>query len=533
MAMSQWRVAMDRIQELLRLHRMGAGCREVARLLRMGPVQERVYREALKKAGLFDGNPEDLPSLETLKAAVIEYRPPKPAPQQASSVERWTDQVKKMLERKAEPTAIFDALRLDEKEFQGSLWAVKRLCARLKRAMPPRAEDVAIPVVTAPGEVAQVDFGYVGKLYDPERGQLRRAWVFIMVLGFSRHMFARVVFDQRQETWLELHALAFEHFGGSVETLVPDNLRAAVVRAAFGVSKQPELNKSYRELARHYGIKIDPTPPYQPEKKGKVESAVKYIKHNFFKPRSFSDIQDCNRQLFEWVMKIAGMRVHGTTREQPLVNFERQERAALRPLPARRFELVVWAKVRVRIDCLFHFERHFYPVPWRFMDKPIWVRATPRRLEVFCEDVLVITHDRGRPVPREVLDQCLPEHRADLRYRSRRHWEKQADLLGQETGALIREVFDSDDELSLLRTVQAMVRLLAKHPERAEGASHRARFYASYTYTALRDMLRKGLDLQPLPTAMLPMHGTLPMPRYARQVSELMQLPLELSHEPN
>lgn len=532
--MSQWRVAMDRIQELLRLHRMGTGCRKVAKLLKMGPVQEKEYRQALMKAGLFEGSPEDLPSLEKLKAAVIEYRPPKLAPQQASSVERWTGQVQEMLEKRAEPTAIYDALRLKESEFQGSLWAVRRLCARLRRAMPPRAEDVTIPVVTAPGEVAQVDFGYVGKLYDPDRGQLRRAWVFVMVLGFSRHMFARVVFDQRQETWLELHTLAFEHFGGSVETLVPDNLKAAVVRAAFGVSKQPELNRSYRELARHYGIKIDPTPPYQPEKKGKVESAVKYIKRNFFRPRSFADVQECNRQLGEWVMKIAGLRVHGTTREQPLVTFELQERAALRPLPAMRFQPIVWFRPTIRTDCLFHFERHFYPVPWRFMDKDdVWVRAMPRRLEVLCDDETIITHERGKAVPREIMDQCLPEHRADLRHRSRSFWEERADRLGPETGAFIREVFDSDDVLSLLRTVQAMVRLLENHPERAEGASRRARFYASYGYGALKDMLRKGLDLQPLPTTVAPMHGKLPAPRYARKVSELMQLPLEMSHEPN
>jgi len=71
---------------------------------------------------------------------------------------------------------------------------------------------------------------------------------------------------------------AFEHFGGVVETVVPDNLKAAVVRAAFGLSDEPALNRSYRELARHYGFNVDPTPPYQPEKKGGVESSVKYGK---------------------------------------------------------------------------------------------------------------------------------------------------------------------------------------------------------------------------------------------------------------
>lgn len=93
-----------------------------------------------------------------------------------------------MLERGAIPTAIFDRLRLEHDAFQGSLSAIKRLCTRLQQSVGIRAEDVAIPVQTAPGEVAQVDFGYVGRLYDPVEGRIRRAWVFVMVLGYSRPM---------------------------------------------------------------------------------------------------------------------------------------------------------------------------------------------------------------------------------------------------------------------------------------------------------------------------------------------------------
>jgi transposase len=95
---------------------------------------------------------------------------------------------------------------------------------------------VAIPVVTGAGEIAQVDFGYVGQLWDPACGRLRKAWVFVMVLAHSRHQFARVVFDQRTETWIALHQQAFQAFDGTPRTLVPDNLKAAVIHAAFGVS---------------------------------------------------------------------------------------------------------------------------------------------------------------------------------------------------------------------------------------------------------------------------------------------------------
>jgi len=220
-----------------------------------------------------------------------------------------------MQELGAKPVAIFDRLRLEHKDFSGSLSAIKRMWRRLEVEHGPRAEAVAIPVETAPGQVAQVDFGDVGKLYDPASRVLRRAYVFVMVLGYSRHMFAQIVFDQSTETWMRLHVEAFDYFGGVPAVIVPDNLKAAVIRAAFAVDDKSVLNRSYRELARHHGFKIDPTPPYTPEHKGKVESAVKYVKHNFMRARDELDVGVLRRQLGEWLVEIAGKRTHGTTRE--------------------------------------------------------------------------------------------------------------------------------------------------------------------------------------------------------------------------
>ena len=129
---------------------------------------------------------------------------------------------------------------------------------------------MAIPVETRPGEVAQVDFGHVGKPFDPVERVMRHHEDVrvVLVLGHSRHMVARLVFDQKVATWLRLHIEAFvEDLGGVQEVVVPDNLKSAVVRAAFGVGGATALNRSYRELARHYGFKVDPAPIYQPKKK--------------------------------------------------------------------------------------------------------------------------------------------------------------------------------------------------------------------------------------------------------------------------
>ena len=304
------RLDMHTLQEFVRLARMGTGFRATARMVRISPNTEREYRKALEAAGLLAGDPNDLPELATLQAALEKHRPTKLAPQQESSVERWTAEVKAMQELGAKPVAIFDRLRLEHHDFAGSLSAIKRMYRRLEAEHGPRAEAVAIPVETAPGQVAQVDFGDVGKLYDPATRVLRRAYVFVMVLGYSRHMFAQIVFDQSTETWVRLHIEAFEYFGGVPAVLVPDNLKAAVIRAAFAIDDKSVLNRSYRELARHYGFKIDPTPPYTPEHKGKVESAVKYVKYNFMRALDELDVGVLRPQLAQWLAEIAERLEH-------------------------------------------------------------------------------------------------------------------------------------------------------------------------------------------------------------------------------
>jgi transposase len=532
--MSRQAIEMHRLQELVRLHRMAAGKREVARVLRISPNTERQYRQALDAAGLLSGPIEELPTVATLKAAVEQALPPKRSPQQLSSIDSWTEAIVRMLERDAQPQAIYDCLRLTEPTFAGSLSAVKRLVQRLRGAQDVRPEDVAIPVRTAPGEIAQVDFGYVGQLYDGGAGVLRRAWVFVMVLAHSRHLFARVVFDQRTETWLRLHAEAFAAFGGVVETVVPDNLKAAVVRAAFGLADSPALNRSYAELARHYGFKVDPAPPRDPAKKGRVESGVKYVKRNFFQPRDFAEaeIPEVNRELERWVAEIAGRRVHGSTGRRPLEVFAADERSTLRPLPARPYEPVEWRRARVHPDSHIAFDRRIYPVPWRLIGRELWVRATPSTVAVYADDERVATHQRGVPVPPEVVDQYLPPERASLRHRSRGYWLERADRLGEEVGILIREIFAAEDVLSHLRTVQAIVTHLEQFPPaRARAACARARHYGNLTYRGVRDILRQGLDRESLART-TPAEAPPERPRFARPVQELLRLiPQEVPDE--
>lgn len=529
---------MHRLQELVRLHRMGTQVREIARLLRMSPNTERDYRQMLAAAGLLDGPEQELPSLEVLKAAVeAARRPAGRPPQERSSIEQWEGRVQELLKLGLTAQPIYDRLRLDEPDFRGSYWSVRRMCRRFKRERGVQAWEVAIPVSTAPGEIAQVDFGYVGKLMCPVQHVLRRAWVFVMSLGHSRHMYAEVVFDQRTETWLALHERAFTFFGGVPATLVPDNLKAAVIRAAFAVDATVALNRSYRELAQHYGFKVDPTPPYSPEKKGKVESAVKYVKRNALAGRHGEALDSVNASLKRWLVEIAGQRTHGSTGRKPLEVFTDVELPMLRPLPTKPYEAVIWKEAKVHQDSHVCFDKRLYSVPWRWVGSRVWVRANRHTVTILGDDVRIATHRRRGPGRCSTMASHLPEHRRELRHRSTDYWQERAARIGPETGKLIEEIFASDDVLSQLRKVQAIVTHLETHPvQRAEAASKRARFFGTYSYGGIKAILRKALDLEPLPMIVTPLTSPGEPPRYARSISDLVAHKLqqeEVRYEPH
>lgn len=147
---------MDRLQELVRLHRMGTGEREVARILKMSPTTERAYRNALVDEGLLAGPPEDVPLLEVLRAAVEKRLPASIPPQMISTVDDLRERIVELAERGLKPQAIYDRLRLDDPTLTASYYAVRAAWRRWRKARGVRAEDVAIAVETAAGEQCSI-----------------------------------------------------------------------------------------------------------------------------------------------------------------------------------------------------------------------------------------------------------------------------------------------------------------------------------------------------------------------------------------
>jgi transposase len=148
------------------------------------------------------------------------------------------------------------------------------------------APDASSRLDFEPGEAAQVDFGRGPDFVDVLSGLVIKTWFFVMTLAFSRHQYAEFVLDQTVETWLSCHRRAFEWFGGVAARIIIDNPKCAITRCC---STDPTAQRAYAECAEAYGFKISPCPPRDPQKKGIVESGVKYIKRAFVPLREFRE----------------------------------------------------------------------------------------------------------------------------------------------------------------------------------------------------------------------------------------------------
>ena len=206
----------------------------------------------------------------------------------------------------------------------------------LQRALAPdrqakRAAQLAtVRFETAPGHQLQIDFG---ERRVPIAGVETRVQFFVAVLGFSRRLYVRAFLSQRHDDWREGLAGAFRHFGGVPQTVLVDNAGALVV-GRDSTTQTARLHPAFAAFCDDWRVAARVCRPYRARTKGKTESGVGYVKHNAIAGRAFASFAALEAHLAAWMVE-ADQRIHGTTREQPMARFEREERAALRPLPAR------------------------------------------------------------------------------------------------------------------------------------------------------------------------------------------------------
>jgi len=492
---------------LIRHLQAGESDRQTAEALHLTRKTVGKYRAWAMQRDLLKGalpTPEELAQwLEQDRATSAPWRVP-------SSVEPYRVVVTDLRQRGVEIATVFQRLR-DEHGYRGSYASVHRFV----RSLEPPAPDVTIRIERPPGEEAQVDFGYAGLMLDGQ-GQRHRAWAFVMTLSYSRHQYAEFVFDQTVETWLLLHQHAFEYFGGVPRKVVIDNLKAGIVKACFD---DPQVQRAYRDCAEHYGFLIAPCRVRQPQEKGKVESGVHYLERSFLAGRDVARLSDNNVKVLGWVEQIAGVRLHGTTRWQPLVQFQQVERATLLPLPSTPFELATWKQVKLHRDCHVQFGRAYYSAPFRYVGQTLWLRGDARTVRLYADYTLVATHPRALTPGQRVTNlDHLPADKADALTLTPERCRDEATQIGPATAQVVQQLLD-EQPLDRLRSVRKLLRLAQTYtPTRLEQACARALHFETVSYISVKQILQNGLEADETPTA-IPAPD---WPQFARTPRELL-----------
>ena len=352
-----------------------------------------------------------------------------------------------------------------------------------------------------PGDEAQIDYGFLGSWLDPVTEKIRRVWAFVMVLACSRHMFVRPVFSLNALSWAETHVAAFEFFGGVPARLVPDNLRTGVDRPDL---YDPKINRSYAELAEHYGCLVDPARAFKPKDKARVERPMPYVRDSFWRGRTWSSLEEMQDAAVAWCTDVAGRRSHRSLDGvAPGVVFETVERPALGPLAHLRFEAAAWSRPKVAPDCHIAVAGCLYSVPWRLLGTNVDARLSARRLEVFVAAELVKTHvrvERGRSTD---MGDYPPEKIAFFQ-RTPTWCRRQAAEHGPNVAAVVDELL-TVNALHRLRAVQGIVGLATKHtPARLDAACARALRVGDPSYRTIRGILTAGTETVDQPVSVAP-----------------------------
>jgi transposase len=315
--------------------------------------------------------------------------------------DEWWQEARSLYTGPAAGNAVVVQRLLSARGLAVSVRTLERAVADIRREQRV-AQLATVRVETAPGDQLQIDFGQ-------KRLQIAgvrvRIFLLVAVLSYSRRLFVKALLNERGDDWREGIAAAFTHFGGLPRTLLGDNARALVLgrdRATGTVSFHP----TYLAFCRDWDVQPRACAPYRARTKGKTEAGVKYVKRNALADQAFDSFGALEQHLAEWIT-IADQRCHGTTREAPMVRFERDERTALRALPLRALPpRTQRLRRRVALDAFVDVDTVRYSVPHRLVRDHVEVVVEDHRVRIFHGAELVATHARSTEPFARVVDMA-------------------------------------------------------------------------------------------------------------------------------
>lgn len=490
------RLSMRRVREILRLIRDAeVPARAVARQL---GVAASTVRETVRR---FEASGMEWPLPAALSDAVLESRLYGPAGSKQGHRRRaepdWAA-VNRELKRKH---VTLQVLWDEYIELHPDGYRYSRFCELY------RGWEARLPVTMRQNHVGgdRLFVDYAGDtvpvVVDRLTGEIRDAHIFVAVMAASSLSFACATWTETLQDWSDAHVRAFAFFGGAARLLVPDNAKVAVIKACL---YDPQVNRSYAELAAHYGTAVLPARPYRPRDKAKVEACVGIVERwllGRLRNRVWYGLGELNAAIANLLVRLNDERVmrrFGRTRRQL---FEEIDAPRLRPPPATPYVLAQWRRARVGLDYHVEVEKHFYSVPYRHARAAVEVRLTARTIEVFAAGERIAAHMRGSGNGRHttINDHMPSSHRRYADWTIERIVAEAAGL-GPSVKLLCERILqDRPHPEQGYRSCLGILRLARPYgATRLDAAALRALEIGARNYGSVKSILEKKLDGQPL-----------------------------------
>jgi transposase len=477
------RVAMRQAREIIRLKfSAGVSTREIARRLGLAPSTVRETLIRLEGAGLVWPLPEGMGDAG-LEAALYANRRSKRGHRRHLEPD-WPAVHRELKRKHVTLLIVWD----EYVSANPGGYSYSRFC-ELYRGFESKLSPT-MRQTHAAGERLFVDYAGDGVpvVVDRLTGEIRTAQIFVAVLGASSFTFAHAGWTQALPDWIDAHVRALEAIGGVPHLLVPDNTKTAVIKACL---YDPQVNRTYAEMAAHYGAAVLPARPRRPRDKAKVEQAVLIVERwllGRLRHRIFFSLADVNAAIAELLTRL------GVTRRQLL---EQIDRPALKVLPTEPYEFSEWRTCRVGIDYHIEVAAHYYSVPHRFARAEVDARLTARTVEIFLKGERIAAHMRGAGNHKHttVTEHMPSSHRRYAGWTIERI-RADARLIGPATAALCELILEQRPHPEQgFRACLGVVRLARPYgAERLEAAAERAIDIGARTYGSVKSILDNHLD---------------------------------------
>ena len=367
-------------------------------------------------------------------------------------------------------------------------------CRRFQEARP--CQDVTMRQNRVPGERLFVD--YAGMTVPLMMGgKKHEAQLFVATMGVSGRLYVEATLTQKVEDWCACHVRCFEDMGCVPRIVVPDNLKAAVIRTS---SHEPVLNETYADLLEHYDTEALPARKRRPRDKALVENGVLHSYRRVLAPlrhHVFHDLAALNREIRILVDEVNARPYADRSGETRNSRFESIDRPAMKPLPATRWQLTRWRKNKVHPDYHIAVDRHLYSVPWHYVGKQVDVRLRGPAIDVFLRGRKIAGHLRGDTGGVTTIKEHRPlnHQRAGIE-ETRERLEDQAREIGPHVHAFITAVMKRTNNPELgFRSCYGVLRLARGHdPERFDGACRYAMDLGTRSWRGLNTILSTNAD---------------------------------------